>query len=266
MKILIIEDEAPAARRMQRLIEQLRPDWEIVALIASVSEAVNWFSANGQPDLIFMDIELSDGQCFDILSTVQINCPIIFTTAYDAHALRAFETSAIAYLLKPIGEPALEAALAKLSTLQTALGMPEEGPNAPISAWVQQNIIEQVQANIAHPKAFKQKFLLRFGDRYIPLAVGDIAYFYAADKAVEAITTTGKPWGMDFSLDAIEAMLDPALFFRLNRQCLVRQSAIAHIYAHLNGKLKITLVPPQPDAEIYISRERAPLFKAWLDN
>ena len=266
MKILIIEDEAPAARRMQRMMEQLRPDWQIVALIGSVSEAISWFSINSQPDLIFMDIELSDGQCFDILSTVQINCPIIFTTAYDAHALRAFETSAIAYLLKPVGEAALEAALAKLTILQKVRNMHASEPDAPISAWVQHNIIEQVQANIGQPKNYKQKFLLRFGDRYIPLAVGDVAYFYAADKAVEAITSTGKAWGMDFSLDAIEAMLDPALFFRLNRQCLVRQSAIAHIYAHLNGKLKITLVPSQPDAEIYVSRERAPLFKAWLDN
>jgi DNA-binding LytR/AlgR family response regulator len=244
MNCVIIEDEAPAARRLAKLLEEAAPAAKVVARLEGIAEARAWFSANPTPDLVLLDIHLADGSAFELLKAVPIAAPIIFTTAYDEHALEAFKTSAVDYLLKPVKRDELAAALRKLESLGKMLGTEKREP-------------------AAEESAFKTRFALRIGERLHTLMVDDIAYFYAEAKGTYARTRDGRAWPMNHNLDALEGMLDPAKFFRINRQYLAAIGAIATMRAHTKARVIVTLEPASKEQPV-VSSERAAAFKEWL--
>jgi two-component system response regulator LytT len=254
MKIVIIEDEAPAARRIISLIKTLEPDFEILASLDSIESAVKWFASNPQPDLALMDIELADGQSFEIFNQVKITAPVIFTTAYDEYALKAFQVNSIDYLLKPIEEILLRKALDKFSDLKKQLSSP-----APVSV-----DIEKLIRSLSQPRQAKSRFLVKQGDRLISIEKDQIAYFMSEEKLCFLITYDQKKYVMDYTLDEIENLIDTKQFFRLNRKFIASIKAIGSIHNYFNGKLKLIL-KPEVKEEVIVSREKAPFFKEWLD-
>ncbi len=253
-RILIIEDEAPAARRLSRLVQEILPACEEPVLAASVAQAVQELTRRPLPDLILSDIELGDGQSFEVFRQVKVPCPVIFCTAYDEYALKAFETNGVAYLLKPISEEALRKALEKVGSLTRHLSKEKESSTQNLDA-----LLRQLLPQTARP----QRLLLRYGDRLVPLALSEVAYFLSHDKATWAVTDKNTRLPVDQPLDELEATLPPGEFFRVGRPVLARVSAIRNIYAHLNGKLKLILFP-DPEQEIFVSREKASAFKDWI--
>ncbi len=238
MKVLIFEDEALTAERLEKLLKRYRADIECLAVIPSVEEGIAWLSQNPQPELIFMDIRLSDGSCFELFEAVKLTAPVIFTTAYDEYALRAFQVYAVDYLVKPIDFQDLKRAMEKYE------------------AWLQQAHQPVVQE--------KQRFLIKIGEQYKWIPVGEIAYFHHSNEAAWLVSKQGKRYPMDSSLDQIEKQLNPQHFFRLNRQFIARLEAIEQIHSFFNSRLKIML-QPTVEEQILVSRERVGLFKAWLD-
>jgi DNA-binding LytR/AlgR family response regulator len=226
---------------------------EIVDVIDTIQAAVEWFGTNPAPDVIFSDIQLSDGLSFEIYKQVLPPCPIIFTTAYDAYMLEAFRTNGIDYLLKPIEEEELARSVTKFMGLVRATNTP---PPPDI-----QRLIEAVQGRGTN---YRDRFLVKLGTKLLPIATAEIAYFLSSDGNTELHTRTGKRHLIDQPLDEIEAQLDPRAFHRLNRQCIACVECIAVVHQHFNGKLKVELRPPAP-VEVMVSRERAKGFKDWLD-
>ncbi len=254
MKIIIIEDEPLAAKRLQKLFFELEKDTEVVALLDSVRSTIEWLSVNAAPDLMLMDIQLSDGLCFDIFSATNIQSPVIFTTAYDEFALKAFKVNSVDYLLKPIDKDELEKAISKFKTQS---GIKSTG----ISSAQMNSVIELLARQ---HQQYKTRFLVKLGERLEPVSVTDIQYFIAEEKLTFLITQQGRKYVIEPSLDELELQLDPLQFFRLNRQFIASFHAIGTIFSHLNGKLKVQVKGLQKE-DLYVSRERAPEFKKWLD-
>ncbi|MCW3120758.1 MAG: DNA-binding response regulator [Flavipsychrobacter sp.] len=251
MTILIIEDEKAASTRLRQLIKETEPDAEILAALESVKDAIQWLNENEAPDLILSDIQLADGLSLDIFQQVTVTAPIIFTTAYDAYTLKAFKLNSIDYLLKPIDKEELKAAFAKYHNLHA----PAED--------VSKKMLELFR-NIAGSKAsYKSRFLIRQGDRLITIPIDDVAHVRADDKVVFLHTTKGQKHIIDESLDELETMLDPGVFFRINRTYIAPLGSIDKIHNHFNGRLKIKLQHTDDD-EIFVSRARATAFKKWL--
>lgn len=246
MKILIIEDELPASRRLIKILKEILPNCEILDTIDSVSEAIEKIPNYLQIDLILMDIQLADGLSFDIFEHININFPIIFVTAYDEYALKAFKVNSIDYLLKPIDKNELEKSIEKLAFFKQ-----------PISI---QNILKQIQIE---KKEYKTRFLVKLGEKLIFVPIQEIAYFKADEKIVCLHTLENKKYFVDYSLDDLENILNPNDFFRLNRQFITQIKAIKNIHTYFNGKLKIELTPAT-DVEVLISREKNAIFKDWL--
>jgi len=253
MKILIIEDEAPAARRLAGLIRDARPEAEILDVIDSVESAVGWLGAHRPPDLIFMDIQLADGLSFDIFARTEVKAPVIFTTAYDEYALKAFKVNSVDYLLKPVDPDELAHSLRKLQTLRDQLA-------PPLDAGMLRSLVQSLQPGRA---PFKSRFLVRFADKLVFIQADDIAYFLAEDKYVFVITRDNKKYPLDHTLDELDNLLDPSVFFRLNRKFIAHLKSIQSIHTYFNGKLKLHLAPAEPE-EVTVSRERAAAFKKWL--
>lgn len=253
MKALIIEDEAPAYRRLHGLLSAHHPELEVVDVVDTIQAAVSWFAANAAPDVIFSDIQLSDGLSFEIYKQVPPPCPIIFTTAYDAYMLEAFRTNGIDYLLKPIEEEELARSVTKLMGLVRSAAAP------PLPD------IARLLATVSGPATlYRDRFLVKLGTKLLPIATAEIAYFLSNDGTTELHTRNGKRHLIDQPLDEIEAQLDPRSFHRLNRQCIACVECIALVHQHFNGKLKVELKPTAP-VEVMVSRERAKGFKDWLD-
>jgi DNA-binding LytR/AlgR family response regulator len=254
MNILIIEDEGLAAKRLQKLFLEIEKDTAVLAITDSVKSSVEWLSKNAPPDLMLMDIQLSDGLCFDIFSQLNIETPVIFTTAYDEFALKAFKVNSVDYLLKPIDKDELKKAIEKFKT-QSAFKT-----NA-LSADQMRNVISMLTKQ--HHQ-YKTRFLVKLGDRLEPISINDILYFVAEEKLNFLITNYSKKLIIDQSLDELEPQLDPVNFFRLNRQYIAAISAIGNIHTHINGKLKVQVKGLEKE-EIFVSRGRAADFKKWLD-
>ncbi len=254
MKVLIIEDEAPAFRRLQRILEELRSDIEILDVIDSIQESVKWFNENAEPDLIFMDIQLADGLSFEIFEQVKILTPVIFTTAYDEYTLRAFKVNSVDYLLKPINKELLEESLEKMTTLNNAYSI-----NQQIDL---KNILEQVSKKEVR---YKSRFLIKVRDQLISLNEKEIAYFYTMDGLIFVKTQHNKKYVVDFSLDELEELLDPKNFYRINRQFIARIESIATCYQYSKGKLKVEFHVEPPISPVIVSREKSSDFKNWLD-
>ncbi|MXN90298.1 response regulator [Flavobacterium sp. Sd200] len=248
MNIIIVEDEKPNADRLTRLIMALKPDAVIVAVLESIADSVDWFSANEMPNLVMMDVRLSDGLSFEIFSKIKITCPIIFTTAYDEYAVRAFKYNSIDYLLKPVEQEELAIAFTKLSTVV------KDDLTAKL-----ENLLSFVAT-----KDYRSRFLLPFRDGFKTLLVSDVKYFYLEHKITRAKLHNGTEEVVPLNMDELESQLDPKLFFRANRQYIIHIDAIDQIYNHFNSKL-VVLIKNNPGVEIIVSREKATLLKSWID-
>ena len=253
MNILIIEDEEIAAERLENQLLKLLPDCNILAKIGSIRQSVRWFtSTSTQPDLIFLDIQLSDGLSFTIFERVNVTAPIIFTTAYDQYAIKAFQLNSISYLLKPIREKDLQESLAKYRAMKTAFSID----------------FESLLANYQGKKPeYKKRFLIRMGEKLKKIEVSEIAYFFAMEKSVFIKTYSGKSLPCDYTLDALEELLDPEQFFRINRSFLVQMEAIKQMVAWSRSRIKLDLTPrPENPDDTVVSVERSPEFKKWLNS
>lgn len=248
MKVLIVEDEIPAQVQLERLIRTCYPDFEIAGKITSVKSAVEWLGAQ-TADLIFMDVELSDGVCFEIFNRVEVSAQVIITTAYDNYAVKAFKVNSVDYLLKPISKDDFTNAVTKFLKRKQA--------DTPFDvATLKQLLLPQT--------SYKQRFTVRRGERIIVLDTAEIAYFCAEEKATLMVTHENKKYLSDLPLDAIEAQLNPKEFFRLTRGCIANIKAIEAIVKYSNSRLKILLQPSYHE-HILVSRVRIPLFLSWLE-
>jgi two-component system response regulator LytT len=250
MNVIIIEDEKPAARLMQRKLQKL--DIDAQTMLHSVEESVEWFINNPHPDLIFLDIQLSDGLSFEIFERVHITSAVIFTTAYDEYALRAFKLNSIDYLLKPIDKDDLEAAIAKFKERQPT----------PISQAID---FEQIKRMLANPgeKAYKKRFTIKMGQHLKMINVEDAECFYSENKGTYIHTTDNRDYLLENSLEQLESELDPKQFFRVSRKFIVSVIAIKDIVIYTNSRLKVVPLTYIED-EIIVSRERVNDFKEWL--
>ena len=248
MRVLIIEDEKPAAEKLKKALHSIQPEIEVLAVLGSVKSARQWIEAQGSPELIFMDIELSDGLSFQLFDQVNINCPIIFTTAYDEYWQEAFEQNSIDYLLKPVREEKLMTALQKFEKLK---------------AYFSANMRKLNEWQSGDSGKSKKRFLVKRGTDYISIRAEDIAYFYAAHKLVCLVDKTGQKFLLDLSLSDIEKQTDPAQFYRVNRKYLVNLNAIRRTKAYPKSKLLLEL-EPVVEEEVIVSQESSADFKAWM--
>lgn len=247
MKALIIEDELRARKHMVNLLTTHFPQMEIVGETASVKDSVRWLSTHPAPDVIFMDVELSDGSSFDIFTRLDVPSPVIMTTAYDQYAVQAFEVNAVDYLLKPIGLEELRRAISRIASGEAG---------KPASEAVR-SIIDQVR---------KEKFLIRLNDRIVPVRTADIAYFYSEDKNSYLVTLAGSSYVLDESLDAIAGSLDPSAFFRISRSCIISEGVIDSVSRLVGGRLRISLRRDIPAlTDFTVSRARVDDFLSWLE-
>lgn len=253
MKVLIVEDEVPAAEKLTRYLHKYDQEIEILNKLDSVKSASAWLNENQEKlDLIFMDIQLIDGKSFEIFDRVQINKPIIFTTAFDDYAIDAFKVNSVDYLLKPITFDDLSAAIKKLDRLKESLSDDKE-KEIDINS-----VLNQLQK-----KTFKNRFMVKLGDHIKSITTDNIALFYAEGRSVYLVTTQNRKFIIDFKLEELEEMLDPGDFFRLNRSFILKISAIDDVVVYSNSRLKIT---PNIDfdKEIIVSREKVNPFKEWF--
>ncbi|MEX1189682.1 MAG: LytTR family DNA-binding domain-containing protein [Bacteroidia bacterium] len=245
---IIVEDEMATARRLKRLVDDSDVELNFLGFFESVDATVSWLISNPSPDLIFMDIQLADGNSFSIFNRVKVKAPVIFTTAYDEFALRAFKVNSIDYLLKPINETELSNALLKWKNIKQEL-----------VNW--DDLISSIQAE----KKYKERILLTKGDRLIPVPVPEILYIHSEDKAVYVMTSDYSRFSIKETLDEMTKQLNPNLFFRANRSFLINREAIQNAHLYFNGKIKLGL-KSDSSQEVIVSRERASDFKEWYGN
>lgn len=250
MNVLIIEDEIMAQKSLVRILMQNFPDMNIVGTQDSVKGTVEWLQENGNyVDVIFMDVELSDGVCFEIFRQVEVNAKVIMTTAYDNYALKAFEAGSIDYLLKPVDATALQRAVSRCEVRQNPID------------------IEALMKAFAKPaiqKEYKERYIIKFNDRIIPLNVSDIAYVYSEEKNNYLVTFDGHKYIIDSSLDVMNEELNPQTFFRISRSCIVSMKSIKSIIKQPGGRLRIVTIP-ESHFEMTVSRSRVDDFLIWLE-
>jgi two-component system, LytTR family, response regulator LytT len=256
MKVLIIEDEPLGAEALKNLLIDCDKNIEVLAIKDSIVSSAAWLSANAAPDLIFMDIELADGQCFELFKEVEIKSPVVFTTSYDEYALKAFRFNSIDYLLKPISAVELKRSLAKIHDLKQQFLVKD----------VIRKNWEELIPQFGAPKPltdYRDRFLVKQGQRLLSVSVSDIAYFFTKGKVSFIKSTSGKEYFLDYTLDQLEDMLSPKVFYRLNRQVIASHPAVLQVHTWFNGKLKVELSPPISE-EVIVSREKAKDFRVWL--
>ncbi|BDB53534.1 LytR/AlgR family response regulator transcription factor [Flavobacterium ammonificans] len=250
MNIIIIEDEKPAARLLQRKIEKL--ELQVNTLLHSVEESISWFQNNSHPDLIFLDIQLSDGLSFEIFEQINIKSAVIFTTAYDEYALRAFKLNSIDYLLKPIDEEELATAISKFK-----------------NQFQQHNInsldFEAIKRMLVNPvsKEYRKRFSVKIGQQLKVIDVAEIECFYSENKGTYIHTLDNRDYLIDSSLEVVESELNPKDFFRINRKFIIPMQSVKEIQVYSNSRLKISL-PTYKGDEVIVARERVSDFKEWL--
>lgn len=250
MRVIIIEDEDLAAWGLISKLQRIEPETEVLATLDTVKSAVQWFRENPAPDLAFFDIQLADGLSFEIFEQVKVPCPVIFTTAYDAYALRAFKVNSVDYLLKPVDQDDLARALSKLRQLR--------GPAAMDAGAIQQMI------QMLRPRQYKTRFMVKVGDHLSAIAAEEIDFFFGENKIVWLRHQNGRKYPVDYTLEQLEDMLDPQHFFRLNRQYIATIGVIKDVVSYSNSRLKVTLREPMTPEDILVSREKVEAFKMWL--
>ena len=252
MKVLIVEDEIMAQKSLVRLLAQNFPDITVVNILSSVKGVVSWLKENPDAvDIIFMDVELADGVCFEIFRQTDVKAKVIMTTAYDHYAVKAFETGSLDYLLKPIDSSALKRAVARC---RMSGGMVD----------VEQLLKAVGNNNLEPKKEYKERYIVRFNDRIVPLQTSDIAYVYSEEKNNYLVTSDGHKYVIDSSLDVIYEDLNPKDFFRISRGCIMSLKAIRSIVKQAGGRLRIVSEPESP-FEMTVSRSRVDDFLAWLE-
>jgi DNA-binding LytR/AlgR family response regulator len=250
IRVLIVEDEQALALRLAGMINEIKPDWEIVARTESIEETRQWLNINLLPDLMFLDIHLADGSAFDLLEQTQCKAPVIFTTAYDEYALKAFKVNSIDYLLKPVKKSELQHALEKFLLqnnnqsvdLKLLAGLLQDRNPAP---------------------SFLSRLMVKTGMQIRSFAIDDVAYFYIAEKVVFAKLSNGDRIAIDLSLDQLEQKINPKRFFRINRAFIISYESIDKMYAYSKSRIKVTL-KPSCEIDSVSSTEKSPLFRDWL--
>jgi DNA-binding LytR/AlgR family response regulator len=260
MNAIVVEDEPLAARRLTELLRRQQPPVQVQATADSVEAAVALLQTTAAPDVLFLDIHLADGLSFELFERVPVRCPVIFTTAYDQYALRAFKVNSIDYLLKPIDEEELQAALHKLRAVRPAA--PPTAPAPAFDASVLAQVLQQLQPQ---QNQYKKQFVVKVGEHLKVVPVEQVSYFFSLEKATFVQTRENRRFVLDQTLEQLEKLLDPQQFFRLNRAYLVHHDAILDIIHYSNSRLKTTLLPAAPEGDVLVSRERVPAFRQWLD-
>jgi DNA-binding LytR/AlgR family response regulator len=251
MNVLIIEDERIAADKLEQMLKEVNPSIRIIAKLGSISESVKWLLQH-TADLIFLDIQLSDGISFAIFEQVNVNTPVIFTTAYDQYAIKAFQLNSIAYLLKPIRKIELSESLNKFHQLKSAFGIDFD------------LLMSQIHGK--NP-GYQKRFLIQIGEKIRKIEVSDAAYFYALDKGIYLKTFQDISYPLEFTLDKLENLVNPSVFFRINRKYLVNIASISDMVAYSRGRVKLELKPPADDAyDAIVSIDRSADFKKWLNS
>lgn len=254
MKVLIIEDEKNAAIRLSNLIKNINPEIEILDYLGSIESSVKWLVTNPQPDIVFLDIQLEDGLSFRIFDKVKVDCPIIFTTAFDEFAIKAFELNSIDYLLKPITEEKLIKSINKLKKLENSFN----------SGLLRSQMAEMLKTYQNPEIKYKTRFLIHKTEGLVIVPIEDVAYFIAENKEVQLITYNNEHHFVNDSLDKLEKQLNPDFFFRINRQYILSINSIEKITNYFNYKLKLTL-KPATDNDIIVGRKKVKEFKEWLN-
>lgn len=248
MQIIIVEDEKPAAQKLKKAVEQYNSGITVVAILGSIREAISWLAKNEHPQLAFMDISLGDGLSFKIFEQVNINFPVIFTTAYDEYWQEAFEHNSIEYLLKPVKQEKLEAALKKFETLKKHFTQQFQQ----LQSWQQ-----------GAASTYKKRFLVKRGSDYISVKTDDIAYLFATHKLVCIVDCKNQKFILDQSLSDLEKQLDPSRFFRITRKHLINIQSVTRMQTCGKGKLRVDIIP-EPGEEIIIAQENVAAFKEWM--
>jgi len=255
MKVLIIEDELPAQRLLKEMLAELDPEIEIVGCLNSIQSSVKWLKNNPHPELILMDIQLSDGISFDILEQIVLKSMIIFTTAYDEYAIQAFKVNSLDYLLKPLDKKELQAAFEKYETYGEKF-IRQKSKNVDYSKIA--SMIKNAEPD------YRRRFLIQLNESYLQLVVEDIAFFISTQKITFAVTFENKKYPVNFSLQKLTEQMDPNLFFKVNRQLIININAILKIHSYFQGKLVIQTKPAYTE-EIIVGKDKAARFKRWLD-
>lgn len=252
-QILIIEDEYPAAAYLKNLILQVNPDARILDILESVELSVHWLSTHPTPDLIFLDVQLGDGTCFEIFEKISIRSPVIFTTAHDEYAINAFKLNSIDYLLKPI----------KATELHQSLDKYHQSNGESLKKTIK-GLEDIIQTHIGTQKNNRRNFLVPYRDKLIPIKDDEFAWFAIQNGVVDGALKDARTYVIDKSLEELENMLDSDRFFRANRQFIIAKSCIQEIEFYFNGRLLIRVSPASPNP-ILISKERVPIFKKWFE-
>jgi DNA-binding LytR/AlgR family response regulator len=256
MNVLIIEDESATARRLQKLLLEINPSIQVLAVLESISQTVNWLTMHGEPDLMFMDVNLSDGLSFGIFKEIEVNCPVIFTTAYDQYAIQAFKVNSIDYLLKPVIKDNLAESLSKYNKLKQKEG------DAKID--ISRLDVGKLALVLGLQKPdYMKRLIVRYGEVIKAIEIKDVAYFYSDEKIVFMTLKEGKTYPVDFTLDHLEMRIDPDMFFRINRKFLIGYHSIEKMISYSKSRIKITLNPTCL-LEVISSTERSGEFKEWL--
>ncbi|GEO11574.1 LytR/AlgR family response regulator transcription factor [Segetibacter aerophilus] len=251
MRVIIIEDEQLTAQRLENMLHKYDASIEVAATIPSVAEAIEWFKSNPDPELAFMDIHLEDGQCFSIFENINLQVPVIFTTAYDEYTIKAFKVNSVDYLMKPLNYDELVQAIEKFKRVHA---QKHEGPHG------LENLLQSL--NRKEPE-YKDRFLVSIGSRLRTIETADINYFYSAEKITFLVTKDNQRFPIDYSLDKLATTLNPKEYYRINRQMMVKLLAISNIHVYPKGKIKLDLVPAMKE-EVFVSLDKVVEFKDWL--
>jgi DNA-binding LytR/AlgR family response regulator len=250
MNILIIENEKPAADKLIRLLMKIDKTITVLGVVETVEESINRLQEQPVPDLILMDIQLDDGLCFEIFETINVEIPVIFTTAYDEFTLKAFKVNSIDYLLKPINEELLKSALAKFKKLYA--------DKDPFKRDFKQLLFE-------FRNQYKSRFLIKIGEKYRSVPATEISHFHINERSVFLNDNQGRDYGVDYSLDQLQTMLDPRKFFRINRECIINIESISLMYSYSSSRLQLTLKDKEKSDLFVVSRDKVAEFKRWID-
>jgi DNA-binding LytR/AlgR family response regulator len=250
MNVLIVEDEIAAARRLAKMLAAIEPESQVLAITDSISSTVEWLKVNPEPELILMDIHLADGSSFKIFDEVKIKCPIIFTTAFDQYAIQAFKVNSIDYLLKPIKQEELVTSLTKFKEHRAEKSYID---------------IEKLLVELRKPQQdYQLRFVVQFADKLKSIETGTIAYFMAMEKSIFLVTEDNHRYAIDYTLEKLDEVLNPEMFYRINRKFIVNFSSIKGMFTYSKSRVKIELTP-NPETEVIVSSERASGFKEWLN-
>lgn len=257
MKVLIIEDEELAVKKLQKTLASVDATAQVVGVADSIRSSVSWLQENPSPDLILMDIELADGQSFEIFDKVEVKSTVIFTTSYDEYALKAFKVNSIDYLLKPIQKEDLQAALEKLKGLKSLYGNNNASPSLNVDS-----LVKELQQKL-QPKEYRKRFLVKHAQKLVSVDVEEIAYFYSDGRLNFFKTNDNRKFVVDYTMDDLEEMLDPEQFFRISRAFYVSVNSIDQIHDYFGNRLLLNL-KPAVDKEAVVSREKVTDFKKWM--